>query len=206
MTPELKLVDVSINYARLKKAADRATDKSTVKGLSFIRRRAQTKELRRRKKTSEPGKPPSVHSKSSYATLKNIQFEYLGAGAGMVGAVKANMANFTTRGRQTVPNIMEKGGRMMIPEERRLVPKGKPYRIGAGRGPNGRMRKGRKAISDGTTWTEWKRRDLRSRRSKKDRQYRQRIVTIAARPFMKPALEFEVKAGNVIGAWKDSFY
>ena len=42
---------------------------------AFIRRRARSS-IRRRKKVSQPGDPPSAHSRSATATLKNIQFYY----------------------------------------------------------------------------------------------------------------------------------
>ncbi len=42
---------------------------------AFVRRRARSS-LRRRKKQSAPGMPPSVHSDDAVATLKNILFAY----------------------------------------------------------------------------------------------------------------------------------
>jgi hypothetical protein len=42
---------------------------------AFVRQRARSS-LRRRKKASKPGSPPSVHSSDSFATLKNILFAY----------------------------------------------------------------------------------------------------------------------------------
>lgn len=41
---------------------------------AFIRTTARTAVLRRRKKPSMPGQPPSVHSKDGFATFRNILF------------------------------------------------------------------------------------------------------------------------------------
>ena len=56
-------------------AVDRAERRSQSKFGAYVRTRARSS-LRRRKKASEPGMPPSVHSKDSFATLKNILFGF----------------------------------------------------------------------------------------------------------------------------------
>jgi hypothetical protein len=85
---------------RMKKANRRAMSKIG----AFIRRRARSS-LRRRKKPSPPGKPPSVHSRDRVATLKNILFAYDPRSESLVvGPVKLGM------GPETVPQIHEFGG------------------------------------------------------------------------------------------------
>ena len=53
----------------------KANRKALSKAGAFIRRRARSS-LRRRKRVSAPGQPPSVHSTDGVATLKNILFAY----------------------------------------------------------------------------------------------------------------------------------
>lgn len=83
-------------------------EKVRLKNLSkcgaFVRTAARSS-LRRRKRVSLPGQPPSVHSKDAFATLKNILFGYDPAAKGViVGPVAVNS------NRDDVPRLMEKGG------------------------------------------------------------------------------------------------
>jgi len=107
---------------------------------AFVRRRARSK-LRRRKRTSRPGESPSVHSKDSVATLKNILFVYDPAQEVLVvGPVKLGGTRSTgvQLGNATVPQVMEFGGAASIREVRvgkhwlssvRRVRPGQPARV-----------------------------------------------------------------------------
>src|SRR5690606_26351069 len=88
---------------------------------SFIRRRARSS-LRRRKRISAPGQPPSVHSKDPVATLKNIWFsldprtETVVVGPLALNAkMLADGAATPTRG--TVPSTLEFGGTVGFKEQ-----------------------------------------------------------------------------------------
>lgn len=79
---------------------------------SFVRTRARSL-LRRRKKSSEPGRPPSVRSKSKRATLRDIRFGLTMDGYGVVigPAFFHSISGGTAK---TVPELMEKGGSARI--------------------------------------------------------------------------------------------
>lgn len=78
--------------------------KSLGRAGAFVQRRARSS-LRRRKKTSNAGQPPSVHSQDSYATLKNIQFQFVPASMSVfVGPVLLNGSSGTP-----VPGLHERG-------------------------------------------------------------------------------------------------
>jgi hypothetical protein len=81
----------------------------------FVRRVARNS-LRRRKKPSEPGSPPSVHSKDDFATLKNILYGFNPATGGVdVGPVGLNQ-KFSGL---TVPEIHEYGATVNVTEKTR---------------------------------------------------------------------------------------
>ena len=81
---------------------------------AFVRKRARSI-LRRRKKPSSPGSPPSVHSKDSNATLKKILFAYdQSRDSVFVGPVKLNGSRSFSQ--KTVPELHEEGGSVSIRE------------------------------------------------------------------------------------------
>lgn len=167
------MTDLFFDSPRVLKAVAKAERKALSKIGAFVRRRARSS-LRRRKRTSSPGETPSVHSKSDRATLKAILFAFNPSTRSVViGPIGLNQANETGGGRQTVPQIMEFGGTVSIREEQWANTKN-PDR--------------------------WFRRDLRRRASERKR-YRIRRAEYAARPFMGPALDAEVAAGTIAGAW-----
>ena len=154
-------------------AITKAERKSLSKIGAFIRRRARSS-LRRRKRTSSPGEPPSVHSKDGRATLKNILFAFNPATRSVViGPVGLNQVNNTDAGRQTIPQIMEFGGTVAIREEQYIFTNRPDL---------------------------WRRRDTRASASSRKR-YRTRRATYEPRPFMGPALAAEVAAGTIPDAW-----
>ena len=112
---------------RMSKANRRALSKAG----AFIRRRARSS-LRRRKKPSAPGQPPSVHTSDRVATLKNILFAYEPEHESLVvGPVKLNQTTFLgpILGSTTVPQVHEFGTAIKVRE----VKVGKQWRTGAKR-------------------------------------------------------------------------
>lgn len=66
--------------------AEAANKKNLQKAGALLRLIAR-RSLRRRKKASSPGTPPSVHSKHPYANLKNVLYSLLGSDSLVVGPV-----------------------------------------------------------------------------------------------------------------------
>jgi hypothetical protein len=144
------------------------------KGLAYIRTTARTRVLRRRKKPSQPGSPPSVHSRDNVASLKNILFAYdKRRSSGVVGPVRlnGNKSAYAIPNGTTVPGLLEGGGSMTVTEE---------------------------------SWkseNEWRpARRIKSRRSQ-GKKFRKRRVSVKPRPFMQVALDREIASGNIVSAW-----
>lgn len=85
-------------------AVERVRLKNLSKCGAFVRTAARSS-LRRRKRTSPPGQPPSVHSQDKFATLKNILFGYDPSTKGVIVGPVAINGN-----KQDVPRLMERGG------------------------------------------------------------------------------------------------
>ena len=95
-------------------AVGRASAKNLSQAGSFIRRSARSS-LRRRKKVSSPGEPPSVHTQDRVATLKNIWFVFDPAQRSVViGPLKLNGSRLEGSNRQTVPSLHERGGAAVV--------------------------------------------------------------------------------------------
>lgn len=95
-------------------AVGRASAKNLSQAGSFIRRSARSS-LRRRKKVSPPGQPPSVHTQDRVATLKNIWFVFDPAQRSVVvGPLKLNGSRLEGSNRQTVPSLHELGGTAVV--------------------------------------------------------------------------------------------
>lgn len=103
----MKLSAFKKSFFDRQKVATRV-EKVRLKNLSkcgaFVRTAARSS-LRRRKRTSLPGQPPSVHSTDAFATLKNILFGYDASTKGVIVGPVAINGN-----KQDVPRLMEKGG------------------------------------------------------------------------------------------------
>jgi len=148
----------------------RANHKALVTAGAFIRRRARSS-LRRRKRISSPGNPPSIHSQDPIATLKNILFAYDPQQESLViGPVGLNQRNFIGPQQTSapVPQILEFGANVAIREW---------------------------SFDKGKTW---RRRELRFNPRERLR-YRTRKAKYAPRPFMGPALEAEKE--HIPDAW-----
>lgn len=142
---------------------------------AFIRRSARSI-LRRRKRVSRPGEPPSVHSNLPQATLKNILFVYDRRSESMVvGPVALNQRNddwIAGFGHNiTIPQLMEFGGVLSILE---------------------------KSADKGLSW----RRQDRRRNPREWEIFRRRRAIYKPRPFMGPALDAE--KDHIPDAWSGS--
>jgi hypothetical protein len=173
LQPTFEFKDAFVDSQKVINAVDRATRRALTKSLAFVRTRARTSVLRRRRESSSPGNPPSIHSSDSVATLRNILFAYdERTKSGVVGPVKLNQVNLTSTGSLTVPQILEGGASVGIREEQWK------------NSPTGR----------------WFRRDNRMR-SNPGKRYRVRTATYRARPFMGPSLQIEADKGNIASPW-----
>lgn len=149
-----------------RKLVQREVGKENAKALSkagaFIRTTAR-RSMRRRKTSSPPGSPPSVHSRDKVATLRNILFAYDRRNQSVVvGPVRLNQVNMQTGGRGNigVPELMEHGGSVSIRE------------VSSNRGKS------------------WRRFDNR-RTPRPWETFRNRQANYEPRPFMGPALVAE---------------
>lgn len=100
-------------------AVGKAAAKNLSKAGSFIRTSARSS-LRRRKASSPPGEPPSVHTKDRVATLKNIWFVFDPANRSVVvGPLKLNGSRLEGSNRKTVPSLHELGGAAVVTSRKR---------------------------------------------------------------------------------------
>lgn len=119
----MHLRDLFFDRAAVINAVDAAKRKTLSRIGAFVRRRARSK-LRKRKRTSKPGEPPSIHSNSDVASLRNILFAYDGSDptnpSVVIGPVRLNQVNSLTLPdgssaiRGTIPQLMEFGGEARI--------------------------------------------------------------------------------------------
>ena len=136
----MRMKDFFFDRQAVKDRMTKANRKALSKAGAFIRRRARSS-LRRRKKRSEPGQPPSVHTSDRVATLKNILFAYEPqAETLVVGPVKLNRQALLgpQLGSTTVPQVHEFGATVKIREAkvgnqwrsgRRRIRRGQPVRV-----------------------------------------------------------------------------
>lgn len=139
-------------------------DKQTVKALNRIGgtiRLIARRSIRKRKKSSQPGSPPSSHTNNSVVSLKNILYHAdLNNSTVIIGPVLLN-----ARSDSTVPQVLEFGGRQAISEKQ---VRGKWMTGKARRGEPSRVRTVRydkrpfmrpallTAVEKGTLPKEWK--------------------------------------------------
>jgi hypothetical protein len=137
---------------------------------AYVRQRGKSN-LRRRKRVSRPGETPSVRSRDSFATLRNILFasdrtwESVVIGPRVVPGARLKRSN-----RQTVPQLLEQGGQSLVTFTKVGVSAESP--------------------------TGWLPGDRRSG-NLKDAPIMQKVVNYEPRPFMGPALQAEVSAGTM---------
>lgn len=163
-------------------AADKATRFNLSKFGAFVRRRAKSS-IRKRKKPSQPGSPPSSHS----GRLKKlILWHYDDRTQNVaIGSALSNRVSFAGESlkpvRGTVPQTLEEGGSLWVVEERWAS--GEWYRVDL-------RRRGARAKVDA------------ARRGTVRRDVRKRKITMKARPFMVPA--FNKEKPGLDSLWKDS--
>jgi hypothetical protein len=161
--------DVFFDRDRVIQQIGRENARRLSKAGAFIRRRARSKLGRPRKRVSRPGEAPSVHSSNAVATLKNILFSLNRSDESMV--VGPVKLNMKTRNWITL-------GTTTVPQ---LMEHG-----------------GVAMIEEEKIGSLWFRRDLRRNR-RADRQYRRRKAVYQPRPFMRPSLVAEARAGTIAG-------
>lgn len=177
-----KIKSLFVDRPEIQRAIDKANKRQLPKAAAHTRRRA-IQSLRRRKKPSTVGFPPSVHSNSKVASLRNILFGFDPArGSMLIGPVKLNGGSlFGPQLAGTVPETHEFGGsgRVKIGLEARAGKK--------------RFRKNDPRRNDPTEW-----RILR-RRPRPGQPVKTVTVHYAQRAFMGPALRAE--APNFPSLW-----
>lgn len=113
---DFRVKDLFFDSPRVARAMKPARRKALSKAGAFIRRRARSL-IRKRKRVSEPGSPPSSHS--GEPNLRTIFFAYdPGSDSVVVGPVLLHGG----RGSPTVPALLEFGGETRVRRRRR-----KPY-------------------------------------------------------------------------------
>lgn len=163
---------------RVLAATDRATRRALSRAGAFIRRTAKGL-IRKRKKASVPGQPPT----SRTGILRNFLFFAYDPSqrSVVIGPAKTNQVFFDGNGQPvtgTVPEVLEYGGSIGILEWQ------VPEHLGTRRAG------------------QWVRADLRFRRNRQEWKRRRRTVRIKARPYMRPAYAInEPKLGPL---WADS--
>ncbi len=140
--------------------------------LGAFTRRTAQQSIRVRKKPSAPGSPPSGHNQQLLS--KNIEFAWdSSARSVVVGPTALNIIYFDGNGQPV------KG---LVPE---VLEEGGEIRV-------------LEVFKRG----EWRRADLRSKRRLAGLPTRMRSIFIAARPYMKPAFDKELK--ELPPNWRDS--
>ena len=162
---------------KLERANHKYAARSVRESLGFIATRAKTKELKRTKRVSAPGKPPSVHTRKALSTIR-YEYDYKSL-TGVVGPVIQTRTGNKTRNQTTVPATLEHGGSYTIQEHWQQF-----------------------GFSDQGRWVRTTKGTVRSGQKLRKRKRR---ITIKPRPFMKPALMFELKSGNLNKAFANQW-
>ena len=151
----MEIVDSFFDSPKVQNAVERANKRNLARVGAFIRRRARSS-IRKRKKISRRGQPPSSHTSYRTVSIKNILFGFDAVNESViVGPVKLH-------GRDgEVPSLLEFGGSTTIETTERRDNFG-----------------GRSAVT--------------------------KRLKIHKRPFMGPALDAEVAAGNIPNVWSGS--
>ena len=110
ITAEIK--GLFFDTAKVAKMVDKGRRKALSRQGAYVRTAARTRVLRRRKRVSRPGQPPSIRSNDKTATLKNILFTYEPASdAVVVGPLKVHTGG-SKPVNATVPQVLEFGGQV----------------------------------------------------------------------------------------------
>ncbi len=106
---------VVVDAASVQRSVDRAAFVNLNLAGDIVYKRARSM-LRQRKSVSQPGQAPSVHSRDSIATIKNIRWAVQGTTV-MVGPMRASQVALVHGSNMTVPELLEKGGVATLHEE-----------------------------------------------------------------------------------------
>ena len=185
----INVKDMFFDVPKIVAAMDEAKHKNLSKQLAFIRLTAK-QSLKRKKKSSAPGRTPNVHSNSKFANLKNILFFYdRNTDSGIVGPV--GFGNI----KPAVPHLMEKGGSWHGRSQLVQVSNAEAKR---GTSVNGKKLR---LEYDYKTHTR-----IAKQQNRKPKYFA--LVTgkrqYAPRPFMEPALDKELAEGRVSDIWANS--
>lgn len=177
---QAKISRVKWDQAKIKRRNHYLAARGVRESLGFILTRARTKELQRGKKkpTSRPGGRPVVRTSKSLSRMK-YEYSYKDL-TGVVGPIKLGNRDPFVRNAETAPNALEYGGTYTIREHWQQF---------------------------GFSKTEgrWVKTTKRTANAAKRTRKRKRKITIAARPYMKPALLHEIAVGNISNSFKDKW-
>ncbi|MEO1530387.1 MAG: hypothetical protein AAFX06_33785 [Planctomycetota bacterium] len=190
----LKMVQRNaFNVRAIENAISREEKRRLVRIGAFVRTVAR-RSLRRRKRVSKPGRPPSVHARG-FASLKSIFFVFNPRQSSVViGPVKLSVDSLT-KNPISVPQTLEFGGGITVTEQHigggdwRTVSKRSQIRKKFN-DPRRKPRKGPKRKGPKRPKTNAEPGALRRRSAKVD-----------PRPFMGPALETAVQSGKIADAF-----
>lgn len=166
----MKMTSAFFDRPAVQRSVDRATRGAISKSLAFVRTR-QRSLIRKKKKVSSPGQPPSSHSSDPVASIRNILFAYdARTKSGIVGMVQLNGRRSMVDSGKELPELLEFGGTMRIFE----------------------------ASYDGRYWFSP---SPRARRKLTAKHTRRRTAVMRPRPSAGPALKIESDAGNILSPW-----
>lgn len=175
MTVTIQAKDFFFDRPVVERAVDKATHRALSRSLAFVRK-SQKSSIRRRKKPSEPGKPPSAHSRDPVASVKNILFAYdRRSKYGIVGMVNLNGRRSMVQSSKELPELLEFGGPMTITEIQ--------------------------SSWSGSWWAPSPRALKTIARKYPGVNKRKRNARMRPRPSAGPALEREAAAGNILSPW-----
>lgn len=189
LTVTLRMKDYFFDRVAVVERIGRANAKSLSRAGAFIRRRARSS-LKRRQLSSLPGRPPSVHSGSSHATLKNILFAYEPHRESLVvGPVRINsQVEGAVMGPTTVPQLLEFGGDVRLTSAGRArLAWVRRQAFNRGRDAKGRFKKGKRLA-------------LSRAEAARIQAHKTGVARYRARPFMGPALDAEKT--HIPDAWR----
>src|SRR5574343_208374 len=122
MSVSLEIKDMFFDRQKVIDEVSAENRRKLSKAGAFVRTRARSK-LRRRKKASAPGQPPSVHSRDSRATLKFILFGLSEDKQSVViGPVGLPSMRLRDSSASTIPELMEQGGTSVVDDKRAKYP------------------------------------------------------------------------------------
>jgi hypothetical protein len=186
-----ELTDAFFDAAQVIKKIDDGERRRLGRIGAYIRNAAKWS-LRRRKKSSEAGSPPSVHSRDSYANLRNILYAYQASSHSViVGPVGI--------GRKvqglTVPEIHEFGAIVRLKQYQR-----KDQNPKASMDRNSRLHDERGRFTQMGQWFSVS----ESSREVPWMRYRMHNARYRKRPFMRPALMKPKVQAMILDQWRAS--